>query len=69
MFLTAFSIILLLFWTGVSAYLVLNTRKIHYLKNMTPLPDANCPSLAIVIAVKDEEAEVEEALQSVCQLD
>ena len=69
MILTAYSIIMLLFWTGMSVYLVLNTRKICFLNDITPLLAEKCPSVAIVIAVKDEEAEVESALQSVCQLD
>lgn len=36
---------------------------------MSPLNDGQSPSVAIIIAVKDEEAEVEEALRSVCALD
>jgi hypothetical protein len=69
MILTTYSIIMLFFWTGISLYLIINSRKICYLKDLTPLDDQYCPPVAVIIAVKDEEAELEEALQSVCQLD
>jgi cellulose synthase/poly-beta-1,6-N-acetylglucosamine synthase-like glycosyltransferase len=69
MILTAYAAIMLLFWIIVCVYLVVSTRKITFLKDLTPSENHNCPSISIIIAVKDEEAEVEEALQSVCQLD
>jgi cellulose synthase/poly-beta-1,6-N-acetylglucosamine synthase-like glycosyltransferase len=37
-------------------------------QNQSSLPAAAQPAVAIIIAVKDEEAEVEEALRSVCNL-
>jgi cellulose synthase/poly-beta-1,6-N-acetylglucosamine synthase-like glycosyltransferase len=69
MILTAYSIIIFIFWVGVSLYLVYNSRKVSYLKHISPVDSANCPPVAVIIAVKDEEADVEQALQSVCQLD
>ncbi|WP_066406021.1 glycosyltransferase [Flavisolibacter tropicus] len=69
MILTAYSIIMLLFWTGVSLYLIINCRKIVYLKDQTPLDEKSCPAVTVIIAVKDEEADVEDALHSVCELD
>lgn len=69
MILTAYAAIMLLFWIIICVYLVVSTRKITFLKDLTPSENHNCPSISIIIAVKDEEAEVEEALQSVCQLD
>lgn len=69
MILTAYSLFILLFWVSVSIYLVYNSRKVSYLKNISPLESNTYPSVAVVIAVKDEEAEVEQALRSVCALD
>ena len=60
---------MLVLWVGISAYLLVNSRKITYLKDVLPLTNTDLPSVAIIIAVKDEEAEVEEALRSVCSLD
>jgi len=58
---------MLVLWVGMTLLLIINTRKISFMKGLSPqLSEA--PAIAIVIAVKDEEAEVEEALQSVCGL-
>lgn len=69
MILQIYAIVMLAMWAGMSLYLIINTRRITYLKNITPLPKDQAPAVAIIIAVKDEEAEVEEALRSVCTLD
>jgi len=69
MILQIYAIVMLAMWIGMSLYLIINTRRIAYLKNITPLQNDNAPAVAIIIAVKDEEAEVEEALRSVCALD
>ncbi|MDB5196630.1 MAG: hypothetical protein JWP88_1001 [Flaviaesturariibacter sp.] len=58
----------LLMWVGMSILLIVNTRKISYLKSITAQSDIEPPSVAVIIAVKDEEQEVEEALRSVCEL-
>ncbi|MFT3827097.1 MAG: glycosyltransferase family 2 protein [Chitinophagaceae bacterium] len=64
-----FSCVLAVFtvcWVVITIYLLVNTRKIGFLKKQ-PLP-VNEPSLAIVVAMRNEEAEVEKALTSLCEL-
>jgi cellulose synthase/poly-beta-1,6-N-acetylglucosamine synthase-like glycosyltransferase len=56
-------------WVGMCFYLLIVSRRIAYLKNIPALTEKEAPSVAVIIAVKDEEAEVEAALQSVCNLD
>jgi glycosyltransferase involved in cell wall biosynthesis len=62
----SFLLINLVLWVCLSVYLVINTRKISLLKN--EIFTAQEPSLAIVIAVRDEEDQLREALRSVCKL-
>ena len=69
MVLTAYAIIITLGWILTTIYLLVNSRKIMYLKNISSASTIAGPAVAIIIAVKDEEAEVEEALNSVCNLD
>ena len=69
MILMAYSILITVAWIGVTIYLLFNSRKISFLKDVPEMANGSEPSVAIIIAVKDEEAEVEEALNSVCKLD
>ena len=59
MVLTIFALLMLVMWLGVSAMLIINTRKITYLRNVPANLSQDAPSVAIIIAVKDEEAEIE----------
>lgn len=59
---------MLVLWVGMSVYLLINSRRIIYLRTVKAKETTNWPPVAVVIAVKDEEAEVEQALQSVCNL-
>lgn len=59
---------MLLLWVGVSVYLLVQSRKVILLRHVSPLPDDAQPSVVVIIAVKDEELEVEAALRSVCNL-
>lgn len=68
MVLIIYAIAMVLVWTGVSIYLIISSRKIDYLKEVVVPFYADSPSVALVIAVRNEEAEVEEALSSVCGL-
>jgi len=68
MILTSFAIGMLLLWLAISVLLLSGTRKIAFLRDQPVLPSADEPPVAIIIAVKDEEAELEQALQSVCAL-
>ena len=68
MVLSIYALLLLSIWIGTSLYLIINTRKITYLRTVAPYNGSQQPAVAIIIAVKNEEAEVEEALRSVCRL-
>jgi hypothetical protein len=59
---------MLVLWAGMCIYLLISSRRIAYLKSIPPLSGSTLPSVSVIIAVKDEEAEVEEALRSVCNL-
>ncbi|NEU08182.1 glycosyltransferase [Flavihumibacter sp. R14] len=52
-------------WLSLSLFLVIKSRKVHYLKNISPVVNLPVPSVDIIVAVKDEEADVEAALTSV----
>lgn len=68
MLLTYYSFVITFFWVSLSVYLTVNSRKVHYLKNVSSKTDIAFPPIDIIIAVKDEEAEIEKALTSVCML-
>lgn len=69
MLLTGYLLLLTLTWIGATIYLLINSRKVTYLKDVVLPAPMEEPAVAIIIGVKDEEAEVEKALTSVCQLD
>ncbi|GEO11708.1 glycosyltransferase [Segetibacter aerophilus] len=69
MLITVYAIIITAFWIIASAYLLINSTRIIYLKDVSPTSNFPEPFVAIIIAVKDEEKEVEQALNSVCNLD
>lgn len=62
-----YAIVMLVLWVSVTLLLIINTRKIGFMKDL-PAQLSVAPPVAIIIAVKDEEEDVEEALQSVCRL-
>jgi glycosyltransferase involved in cell wall biosynthesis len=49
-------------------YILVNSRKVKYLKDLPAAGDGTAPSVAVIIPVRNEEAEVEEALSSVLRL-
>lgn len=57
-----------IFWVGISIYLNIGRRKIKLLAQMPLLPRHLEPPVVIIIPVRNEEADLEEALQSVCRL-
>jgi cellulose synthase/poly-beta-1,6-N-acetylglucosamine synthase-like glycosyltransferase len=61
-----YSLLITLAWAGTITYLLINGKKIGYL-NLQPAVDIE-PAVAIIIAVRNEEADLEKALQSVCNL-
>lgn len=62
----SYSILITIAWIVLIIYLLVNFKKIEYLKNQ-PIAAIE-PSLAIIIAVRNEEEDVEKALQSVCNI-
>ncbi|HKG07085.1 MAG TPA: glycosyltransferase family 2 protein [Pedobacter sp.] len=54
-------------WLGITIFLLANTRRILFLRNQ-PLAKV-FPEIAIVIAVRNEEDDLADALESVCNLD
>lgn len=68
MILTYYFVFISLFWVLLSIYLIWNSAKVHYLKNVSPAAEIAFPPVDIIIAVKDEENEIARALTSVCQL-
>ena len=66
--LLVYSVLITIAWIGACIYLLVNSRKIAYLKNVSLPSNLSEPSVAIIVAVKDEEREVEQALISVCKL-
>lgn len=68
MILSYYAGLMLILWLITSLYLIVMSRKITYLKEVAPHTGNYQPAVAIIIAVRNEEAEVEEALHSVCNL-
>src|ERR1700754_4790938 len=61
-----YSIVVSFSWVGMIIYLLINLKKIEQV-NKQPLIETE-PSLAIIIAVRNEEDDLENALQSVCSI-
>ncbi|TSJ42959.1 glycosyltransferase [Mucilaginibacter corticis] len=66
MMLLVYAIIISVIWIGVIIYLSVGLSSIKQLKNQ-PLAN-NQPPLAIVVAVRNEEEDLEKALQSLCNI-
>src|SRR4051794_23746778 len=69
MLLTTYSVLITIAWIGTNIYILINSRKIRFLKDVTDSSNASWPGVAIIVAVKDEEAEVEAALTSILNLE
>ena len=68
MFLQIFSIVVLVYWMALSYYLIINGKKIKYLSSLKNA-SIQFPSVAVIIAVRNEEADLKNALISVCNLE
>ena len=67
MLLEIYTIVAVLYWVVLALYLCINGRKIKYLSTIKI--DANkTPSVVIIIAVRNEEDKLKEALTSLCKL-
>ena len=56
-------------WLGAGILLALGNRRLHTLADVDPLPDDALPSLAIIVAAKDEADRVEGAVRSLLAQD
>jgi glycosyltransferase involved in cell wall biosynthesis len=67
MFLEIYTVLVALYWIALTFYLLVNGRKIKHLSAIN-VNQTTTPSVAIIIAVRNEEAELKNALTSVCHL-
>jgi glycosyltransferase involved in cell wall biosynthesis len=68
MLIEIYAIIITISWITVTIWLIINSKKVTYLRDVPAKINIE-PLVAIIIAVRNEEAEVEQALTSVCNLD
>ena len=57
-----------IYWVVTSIYLNINRRKIRFLTEIKVTSSDSNPAIAIIIPVRNEEVNLEEALTSVCRL-
>ena len=69
MLLTIYSVIVFIYWAFLTIYLLVNGRKISYLSSIQTFAHDPAPPVVIIIAVRNEEYALKEALTSVCNLD
>lgn len=62
------AIFLMLFWVSAALYLLINSSKIKYLNSIVVSQPAPVAPLAVIIAVRNEEADLPQALESMCNL-
>jgi cellulose synthase/poly-beta-1,6-N-acetylglucosamine synthase-like glycosyltransferase len=68
MLLTTYSIVVTAGWIATSIWILINSSRIKKLKDVPEITGVAEPGVAIIIAVRNEEAELEQALKSVCNL-
>ena len=68
MLLAIYSILAFLYWLFLMLWLIINGRKIKYLSRIPNEEVKPAPSLVIIIAVRNEERALRQALVSVCNL-
>lgn len=68
MLLQIYALVVLVYWMVLSYYLIINGKKINYLSSLKIISIPS-PSVAIIIAVRNEEADLKNALISICNLD
>jgi len=56
------------FWVLATLYLLINSSRIKYLRSISVKQPAPATPLAVIIAVRNEEADLPQALQSMCNL-
>lgn len=68
MLIKAFAIIISCSWILVSIYFIINTRRVGFLRSIHIKSDIHHPFISIIIPVRNEEIEVENALKTVLDL-
>src|SRR3954454_19255903 len=63
------SLLVMIFWVLLSLYLLINSNKIKFLNKIQAPKLPIIPSVAVIVAVRNEEADLEGALESLCHLD
>lgn len=62
------SLLVTIFWVLLTVYLLINSYRIKFLHSIKILDSSAEPSIAIIIAVRNEETDLEKALETVCNL-
>jgi hypothetical protein len=57
------------FWVSLGLQTAYGARKLPRIKNIPPAPDADCPSISLLFAARDEEAKMRQALETLAALD
>lgn len=68
MLLFLYALVALLFWLGLTVYLAYSRSRMHYLHQVPIAVPFTEPAVVIIIAVRNEETHLAQALQSVIQL-
>jgi glycosyltransferase involved in cell wall biosynthesis len=68
MLLTIYSILALSYWVFLALFLIINGSKVKYLSFIPTSSNDPAPSVVIIIAVRNEEHALRDALVSVCSL-
>lgn len=63
------SLFITIFWVSLSIYLLINSYRIKFLRTIKISETLAEPAIAVIIAVRNEEEELEKALNSLCNLD
>ena len=58
-----------LFWIFHGLRVAYGALRLPWIKNFAPLPDAECPSISLIFAARDEEEKLPAALATLAQLD
>jgi glycosyltransferase involved in cell wall biosynthesis len=57
------------FWVFHGLRVAYGALRLPWIKNFPPLPDADCPSISLIFAARDEEEKLPAALATLAQLD
>lgn len=63
------SLLAFLYWLTLSSFILINGRKIKYLRDIKELENTEKPNISIIIPVRNEELHLRDALRSVCEMD